>query len=294
MVGLRPSILSREISSWCARGHYRRHGAIHIKVWGFSCCLPVPGTIHIYGNYLRTLENFGFSTGDCFRPGGAMLQEVVIEDAPCLERLLPLYGPATIRVINATLELSDGISELHLGTTIFQKMTAINLTTSVRTVKILVLDSDGPDLGAVVDFLKCFPCLERLYVASHPYKAIKNTGRYDPLHPIECVELHLKKVVVRNYGGKRQDVDFAKFFVLNAKVLREMEFGSSSNRNQKWLASQHKRLQLEKKASQDAQFTFKTTFRSDFTMNKPLVDNSVCCNNAKTWQEDQNSCNTYQ
>lgn len=56
------------------------------------------------------------------------VQELVIEDTPCLERLLPLnphYGPATIRVIRAPkLQilgfLSKGISQLHLGTTVFQ------------------------------------------------------------------------------------------------------------------------------------------------------------------------------
>uniref|UniRef100_A0ACD5TDG6 Uncharacterized protein n=1 Tax=Avena sativa TaxID=4498 RepID=A0ACD5TDG6_AVESA len=58
------------------------------------------------------------------RKGG----ELVIEDAPCLERLLPNFpndGPATIRVIQAPkLEilgfLSEGISTLQLGTSVFQ------------------------------------------------------------------------------------------------------------------------------------------------------------------------------
>ncbi len=58
---------------------------------------------------------------------------------------------------------------------------------------------------------------------SRPHKVIKNIRSYDPLHPIECMELHLRKVVIRYYEGKRPDVDFAKFFVLNAKVLREMD-----------------------------------------------------------------------
>ena len=56
------------------------------------------------------------------------VQELVIEDAPCLERLLllkPDYGPATVRVLRApklkTLGyLSRGTSLLHLGTTVFQ------------------------------------------------------------------------------------------------------------------------------------------------------------------------------
>uniref|UniRef100_A0A0E0EA78 FBD domain-containing protein n=1 Tax=Oryza meridionalis TaxID=40149 RepID=A0A0E0EA78_9ORYZ len=225
-----------------------------------------------------SLRSLGFSASSWEGHRDANFQEVVIEDAPCLERLMPLYpnhGPATIRVIAAPkLEvlgvLSDGISQLHLGTTIFQKMIAVNLTTSIRTVKVLVLDSDGPNLDAVVDFLSCFPCLERLYIA-----VIKDTRRYDPLNPIECIEFHLKKVVIRNYGGRRPDVDFAKFFVLNAKALREMELAGLNNCNQKWLANQHRRLQLEKKASQNAQFTFKTTHTSDFSMNKHTHDLSI-------------------
>ncbi|KAF2922310.1 hypothetical protein DAI22_07g103000 [Oryza sativa Japonica Group] len=118
-------------------------------------------------------KSWGFSSASWNGFAGAELQEVVIEDAPCLERLLPLCpndGVAAIRVIAAPkLEimgpLSDGISQLHLGTTIFQEMTAVSLTTSMRSVKVLVLDSDGPNLDAVVDFLSCFPCLERLYIA---------------------------------------------------------------------------------------------------------------------------------
>jgi hypothetical protein len=30
---------------------------------------------------------------------------------------------------------------------------------------------------------------------------MKDVRRYDPLDPIECIELHLKKVVLKNYDG---------------------------------------------------------------------------------------------
>uniref|UniRef100_A0A0E0Q6Q3 F-box domain-containing protein n=1 Tax=Oryza rufipogon TaxID=4529 RepID=A0A0E0Q6Q3_ORYRU len=164
------------------------------------------------------------------------------------------------------------------------------------------LDSNGE----VVDFLKCFPCLEKLYVIgynfvkyyiakcqpSHPHKVIKNIRSYDQLHPIECMELHLRKVVIRYYEGKRPDVDFAKFFVLNAKVLREMDFCSPSNRNLKWQDNQHRRLSLQNKASQVAQFTFKTTSRTrneltrnrhthELSMSDPFDFTSCLCSSCR-------------
>ena len=85
---------------------------------------------------------------------------------------------------------------------------------------------------------------------------MKNARIYNPLEPIECLELHLKKVVVNDYCGMRSDVDFAKFFVLNAKVLKEMYFGVVSSCNDKWMANQRKQLQLDNKASPGARFAF--------------------------------------
>ncbi|TVU38768.1 hypothetical protein EJB05_12154 [Eragrostis curvula] len=231
-----------------------------------------------------TLRSIGFSAAQNWHryivPDPVRLQELVIEHAPCLERLLPLYpnhGPATIRVMHAPkLEilglLSDGISRLELGTSVFQEMMAVSLTSSMCTVKILVLDTKGPNLDAVVNFIMCFPCLERLYITSHPMKNMKNVLRYNPLDPIKCLELHLEKVVLKNYDGKKPDVDFAKFFVLNAKVLKKMEFGVLNNCNDKWLANQHRRLQLDNRASQDAEFQFKNEYWALFTNNKHTHD----------------------
>ncbi|XP_073355610.1 uncharacterized protein [Aegilops tauschii subsp. strangulata] len=107
----------------------------------------------------------------------SVLHELVIEDAPCLERLLslnpkygPKYSPVNIRVIRAPRlkilgSLSPGILPSRVATTVFQKMIANSLRTIMHTVKVLALDLVGPDLDAVLDFLKYFPCLERLYIS---------------------------------------------------------------------------------------------------------------------------------
>jgi hypothetical protein len=85
---------------------------------------------------------------------------------------------------------------------------------------------------------------------------MNNARSSNPLDPIECRELHLKKVVINGYRGMKPDVEFAKFFVLNAKVLRKMIFGLANHCKDKWVANQRTRLQLDNKASRGAQFAF--------------------------------------
>uniref|UniRef100_M8AT34 Uncharacterized protein n=2 Tax=Aegilops tauschii TaxID=37682 RepID=M8AT34_AEGTA len=206
--------------------------------------------------------------------GVVAFQELVIDDAPCLERLLPIYpdsSPATIRVIQAPkLEilgfLSEHISTLHLGTTVFQKMIAVSLTTKIHSMKILVLDSIGPNLSVVVDFLKCFPCLEKLYVILNRHKDVNYVWKHGPLDPVRCLELHLKEVVLKNYNGDRRAfTNLAKFFILNAKVLKEMEIGFFQIGNEEWVCCQHRQLQVENRASQDARIELKDDMDLKFT-----------------------------
>jgi len=241
------------------------------------------GCLHINSATLMSISFRALSSWNRVR-NPIMLQELVIEDAPCLQKLLlidPKNGPATIRVMQApTLKimgmLSAGISELVLGTTVFQEMVALSLTTLMPTVKVLSLVSLGPNLDSVVHFLKCFPCVEKLYITSHTQKNMKNARSYDPLNPIECLELHLKKVVINNYHGMRPDVDFAKFFVLNAKMLREMIFGVTNHCSDKWMSNQRRRLQLDNKASQGAQFAFGRDYSMSITRS-PKPDDPFEC-----------------
>ncbi|KAF7111550.1 hypothetical protein CFC21_111550 [Triticum aestivum] len=254
--------------------HLRQLTTHEVTISGHALHSLLSGCFSLESLLLK--DNVGFS--GC--------HELIIEDASCLERLLPLspdYGPSTVQIIRApklqmTVLLSNGTSKLHIGTTGFQEMPAINVTTIMQTVKFLVIDSVGPDLNAVIGFLKCCPCLERLYIISHLRKGMKNVRKYDTLDPIECLTLHLKSVVLQNYWGNKPDVDFAKFFILNAMVLEQMIFRTLNSCNDKWMSDQHRRLQMDNRASLDARFEFKRYFCRDwawFHDNKHTHDLSV-------------------
>ena len=48
-------------------------------------------------------------------------------------------------------------------------MIPTSLTPKLRTVKVLALESIGPNLEHVVSFLRCFPCLEAIYRGDVPF-----------------------------------------------------------------------------------------------------------------------------
>ena len=83
------------------------------------------------------------------------------------------------------------------------------------------------------------------------------------LYPIECLQTHLKTVVFETFVGHDKQLEFAKFFVLNAKALKEIEFeGIYGAKNDVSLAYQHTLLRVENRASRDAQFEFRSRYRN--------------------------------
>ncbi|KAE8781995.1 hypothetical protein D1007_44743 [Hordeum vulgare] len=218
--------------------------------------------------------------------GVSAWSELVIEDAPCLERLISrvpfglFHGQMKVRVIAAPKLkvlgcLTSQISELVIGSVIIKEMILVSFTMSVRTVKVLAVEFMGPNLDAILGFLRCFPCLEKLYIHLHLNMDMKNVRQHDTLvDPIECLDLHLGEIVLYNYQGKKRHVDFARFFVLNARVLKTMKFGVyGTGCNKIWMANQHRQLQLDNRASCHAQFDFKRNYvtSSSFSHNNKHI-----------------------
>ncbi|CAO2180422.1 unnamed protein product, partial [Urochloa humidicola] len=110
--------------------------------------------------------------------------------------------------------LTDNISRLELGTTVFKGLHDVRMGTVMRTVTVLALRLDNLRPDVIFNLMKCFPCMEKLYIKTHI--ARKNTQRYYSQDHFECLDHHLKKLWIGYYSGERPHVAFAKFFVLNA------------------------------------------------------------------------------
>ncbi|TVU40239.1 hypothetical protein EJB05_13692, partial [Eragrostis curvula] len=213
----------------------------------------------------QTLRSLGIS--DCRKCEDGRLEEVIVDHAPLLERLIPgsiHNDDLVIRIIQAprlrTLGyLTERIATFQLGTMVFQKMTPVSQCYVMRTVKILAL-ATAPSLDFIIDYLKLFPCVEKLYIVAFSQGDFKNAQRSVSL---ECLDLHLKTLQLTNYKGTMSDVNFIRFFVSNAKVLEYLKlFVRCDKCKTKWIATQREKLWLNTRATKDIQCDFIANYRA--------------------------------
>ncbi|CAO2177600.1 unnamed protein product, partial [Urochloa humidicola] len=198
------------------------------------------------------------------------LQELVIKDAPCLERLICYENyrdkQTIVSVISAPklhvfaplfrLSLGEVVGSINLRSTLMQTFSILSLTMVVHSVKILALTQWQLCLDMVINFLKFFPCLEKLYIKTTGGSGEKNTWCRKYKNLIGTNEIRLKKIVLAHYRGNASHVNFAKFFVLNARMLESMRLELYQNPSSAWIERQHGLIQIKDKASRDAQFDF--------------------------------------
>ncbi|KAL6841178.1 hypothetical protein ACP4OV_029147 [Aristida adscensionis] len=150
------------------------------------------------------------------------------------------------------------MSTLEFGTTVFEGLHAVTVSTAMRSVNVLALSDYDLSLYVAINFLRCFPCLKKLYMKSRGVDS-KNEWRQEHLEHVECLDLHLKIIALSNYlGNNKSHVRFVTFFVLNARVLESMKLvvDDGLDTNERWIEKQRRKLQLSKRASGGAQFDF--------------------------------------
>ncbi|CAO2043461.1 unnamed protein product [Urochloa humidicola] len=193
------------------------------------------------------------------------LEDIVIEDAASLERLLlheVNYGPSVKFTRPTKLKmlgyLGTGFPIIQLGHSIFKAMVPVSLGDQLSSVTILALEMPEPKLKVVIGYLTCFPCLEKLHVKFRLYSwtSFKCALRWNPFGPIECLDRSLKTIVLQLYAGLRTHVEFAKFFIKRARVLDVMKFCCIGPYTTRWLQNQHRQLNINNRVSWHAKFLF--------------------------------------
>ncbi|KAF8724087.1 hypothetical protein HU200_021100 [Digitaria exilis] len=195
------------------------------------------------------------------------LEELTVVNAPCLEKLhhrAPYEDSMYISIISAPKlkilgRITEGIFRLELGTAVFNGLHDVRVAAIMRTVKVLSLRIEYLDLDVIINFMKCFPCMEKLYIKTYLMDMdTQNMRLHNSKDHLECLDLHLKKLRISYYHGTRSHVEFAKFFVLNTRVLESMVLDVEHRKMgyDWWIENQRRQLQLKKRASIGAQLSF--------------------------------------
>ncbi|KAM0883297.1 hypothetical protein ACQ4PT_031718 [Festuca glaucescens] len=231
----------------------------------------------------QSLKSIGVRFGWFRASKDHRLEELVIEDAPSLEKLLNLnvsYALHVTVVSAPKLEILGYVSDFRFGktkfvfgSTIIQGLHLHSMAARIWTVKTLAVNMESSrSLNSIIDMLRCFPCLEKLYIKFFMKKEIlcRFGSCWLPKKPTLDIPLKLKKIVLDRYQGtyssgcrgNYSEVEFAKFFVLNATLLESMIFRVEAEQyNKKFFERERMALQYEKRASKAARYHFTTDRR---------------------------------
>ena len=76
---------------------------------------------------------------------------------------------------------------------------------------------------------------------------------------VECLDLHISEITLNSYRGALPEIIFARFFVVKARVLKEMRFALHLFRKNEWFVDQCRRLRQNGSGSKNAEFHFGTS-----------------------------------
>ncbi|XBI78856.1 hypothetical protein VPH35_088470 [Triticum aestivum] len=194
-----------------------------------------------------------------FSLGAPMLDEIVIESAPCLERLFHLNQKRDLRV---SVLFAPKLETLGCTNSTKLVFGSANIKGS-RTIKCLALSMPTLSLDMVIGLIRRFPCLEKLYIQRDTLRKNNNAWHRKYRDLLKSLDIRLKIMVLNYYSGSKPDVDFVTFFALNAEQLESMTLVVQTD-DKDFLAKQPHELQLEKRASSGARFHFTRERRYEF------------------------------
>ncbi|KAJ4809246.1 F-box/RNI-like superfamily protein [Rhynchospora pubera] len=224
---------------------------------------------------------------------GSHVKEMIIESAPELQSLrlgertvhhtrilvqhVPKLEVLGFFPINGSMQIGNTFSNSYN-----QHQMSVNGSIGLPTVKKVALLADSM-LSALFSFgngstcsllsamLRCFPCLETLYIKGS-IEPTPHIGFWEQQAPFDFFGHHLKSVTVFQFLGMDAEVEFVKFFVQHGQVLERISLICLFEPTDKLVRKLRREWCLENRASihLEVEFLHMTGFDPDSCEWAPL------------------------
>uniref|UniRef100_A0ACD5V683 Uncharacterized protein n=1 Tax=Avena sativa TaxID=4498 RepID=A0ACD5V683_AVESA len=164
----------------------------------------------------------------------ASLEEVVVDGAPCLERLLfdSIGEQRFVKIVQAPrLEvlgfLDLQLHELQIGGIVIKAGMNVRPRAMLQSLKIFAVKvrfSDHAEVTMLPTLLRCFPSLETLHIMSMPGSAdiVDRAEFWESLGSSDCLRSHLKTLVLHGFKNLTQELSFLNYILEKGKVLKAL------------------------------------------------------------------------
>ncbi|XP_073362387.1 uncharacterized protein [Aegilops tauschii subsp. strangulata] len=211
---------------------------------------------------------------DCIRINSAKVElicilcengELVVEDAPSLKRLIhdiqsrqlqiTVFSASKLECLGNFYERFPE-SKIVFGSTVIEALSVVSLSVAVQSVKTLLIHM-SLNLDKVVALMRFFPSLENLFIEGGVCReeGVTNKWRHKHREFLKQHDIRLNTVKLEQYVHCKKNIEFATFFILNAKELETMRLKFLSppdNITEGFYEHQEEVLQWGNKASRSA------------------------------------------
>ncbi|XP_047080961.1 F-box/FBD/LRR-repeat protein At1g13570-like [Lolium rigidum] len=162
------------------------------------------------------------------------LEEIVVDDAPCLERLLfdSIGDRRLVKIVQAPrLEvlgfLDLQLHELQIGGIVIKAGMNVRARAMLPSLKIFAVKVrflDQTEVKMLPTLLRCFPSLETLHVMSIPGSpdTVVPAGFWESLGSCDCLRSHLKTLVLHGFQNLNQELLFLNYILEKGKMLKTL------------------------------------------------------------------------
>jgi hypothetical protein len=183
-----------------------------------------PSRLHLTSNSLKIAVEWMSS-----------FDEVVVEDAPSLERLLfqSILERRPVKIVRAPRLEVLGVLDLDLhmleiGGTVIKagmKVSASNMVPSLKILAVKVQFECNREAKMLSTLLKCFPRLETLHIMPTPSETPDSIHEddlrfWEHRGPCECLESHLETVMLHGSLVEGHGAGFIRYVVREGKALK--------------------------------------------------------------------------